>query len=133
MEKSTTPQYFPESERSKFISLKEAAAIAEYSPDYIGQLIRSGKIEGHQIYTNVSWVTTEEAIRTYMRTKGKVDEEKEKLPFWKDAIFYIRSGLYLAIFLLGCILMVLCYIFFVGIDHAMTNVYLKNFDIHAEF
>ena len=45
-----------------FISLKEAAKMSGYSPDYVGQLIRGGKITGKQIFSNVAWVTTEDAI-----------------------------------------------------------------------
>lgn len=54
-----------------YITLKEAAKLFSYSPDYIGQLIRSGKIEGEQVYANVAWVTTEEAVLAYVRDKGK--------------------------------------------------------------
>lgn len=50
----------------EYITLKEAAKISGYSADYIGQLIRKGKIPGRQVYTNIAWVTTEEAIRTYL-------------------------------------------------------------------
>lgn len=53
----------------KYISLKEIAEISGYTPDYIGQLIRSGKLPGKQIYTNVSWVTTEEDLRAYLERK----------------------------------------------------------------
>lgn len=38
----------------KLISLKEAARISGYAPDYIGQLIRKGKIAGKQVYYNVA-------------------------------------------------------------------------------
>ena len=51
----------------EYISLKEAAQITGYSPDYIGQLIRSGKIIGKQVYTNVSWMTTAEAVLAYKK------------------------------------------------------------------
>jgi len=47
------------------ISLKEASAISGYSADYIGQLIRDGKIYGKQIYTNISWMTTSDAVNEY--------------------------------------------------------------------
>ncbi len=57
-----------------FISLKEAAMLTGYTSDYIGQLIRAGKISGKQIYTNVSWVTTERDVLEYL---GKVKGDKE--------------------------------------------------------
>ena len=124
-------RFLPESERSKFISLKEAALITEYTPDYIGQLIRAGKIEGQQVYTNVSWVTTEEAVRHYMHSKGKNEESKRPVPFWKNPQWYMYSALYSVIACLGCIFLVLCYIFFVSIDHKVGDASLKNFNVHT--
>lgn len=55
--------------KSEYISLREAAEISGYSPDYVGQLIRSGKLPGKQVFSNVAWVTTEEAVRAYMGKK----------------------------------------------------------------
>jgi hypothetical protein len=49
----------------KLISLKEAAELTGYTPDYIGQLIRKGKIYGKQVYFNVAWMTTPEAVLSY--------------------------------------------------------------------
>ncbi len=58
--------------KDEYISLREAAAIAGYTPDYVGQLIRSGKIPGKQVFANVAWMTTEEAVRSYAgQKKGK--------------------------------------------------------------
>ena len=58
--------------KDEFISLREAAAIAGYTPDYVGQLIRSGKLPGKQVFANVAWMTTEEAVRSYVgQKKGK--------------------------------------------------------------
>jgi hypothetical protein len=48
------------------ITLKEASERFGYAPDYIGQLIRKGKIEGKQVYANVAWVTTVEAMENYI-------------------------------------------------------------------
>ena len=53
-------------EDSQYITLKEAAKISGYTPDYLGQLIRKGKLPGKQIYLNVAWVTTEEALMEYL-------------------------------------------------------------------
>lgn len=56
------------------ISLKEASQISGYSADYIGQLIRAGKIPGKQVYCNIAWVTTAQAVLDYKNdgeTKGK--------------------------------------------------------------
>lgn len=55
----------------KLISLKDAAQISGYSSDYIGQLIRAGKIPGKQVYVNVAWMTTAEAVLNYKHSEGK--------------------------------------------------------------
>lgn len=65
--------------QENFISLKEASKISGYSPDYIGQLIRSGKISGKQVYTNVSWVTTPEAVLAYKQGKEQQKSDKVSL------------------------------------------------------
>lgn len=57
------------------ISLKEAAQISGYSADYIGQLIRAGKIPGKQVYVNIAWMTTAEAVMSYK--KGETQDKKE--------------------------------------------------------
>ncbi len=54
-----------------YITLKQAAEISGYSPDYIGQLIRQGKIAGKQVYCNIAWLTTEEEIKKYLEAKAK--------------------------------------------------------------
>ncbi|MFM2374080.1 MAG: hypothetical protein RLZZ234_75, partial [Candidatus Parcubacteria bacterium] len=54
-----------------YVTLKEASERSEYTPDYIGQLIRAGKIEGKQIYSNVAWVASESSLHTYLASKGK--------------------------------------------------------------
>ena len=56
------------------ISLREAAKISGYSPDYIGQLIRAGKIPGRQVYSNIAWMTTAKAVIEY-KEKGKDNKE----------------------------------------------------------
>jgi hypothetical protein len=65
------------SDQESFINLKEASKISGYSPDYIGQLIRSGKIPGKQVYTNVSWMTTAEAVLAYKQ--GKESQKSDKV------------------------------------------------------
>jgi hypothetical protein len=65
---STAEMYMDISEKQKegFITLKEASALSGYSSDYIGQLIRKGKLDGRQVYANVAWMTTREALMEYM-------------------------------------------------------------------
>ena len=63
------------------ISLKDAAKVSGYSADYIGQLIRVGKIPGKQVCCTVAWMTTADAVMAY-KNKGKADAKlsfKEKL------------------------------------------------------
>lgn len=122
-------RFLPEDEQKEYLTLKEAALLSSYTPDYIGQLIRAGKIEGHQVYTNVSWVTTEKALRRYMESKGKSDMDTE-LRFFSPGFLqkYGRYTLYLIIGVLILVLLVFSYILFVGIDRAVTESSLKKFD-----
>ena len=53
--------------KEKYITLKEAAKISGYAPDYIGQLIRKGRLPGKQMYCTVAWMTTEEALKDYIQ------------------------------------------------------------------
>jgi hypothetical protein len=74
------------------INLKEASRISGYAPDYVGQLIRKGKLYGRQVYVSVAWVTTEEALREYMATEsaGKKDPTggwDERLQRWENFLF----------------------------------------------
>jgi hypothetical protein len=126
---SETITFLSEVEREKYLSLKEAAMLTDYSPDYIGQLIRAGKIEGRQVYTNVSWVTTEKAVRTYMETRGRSTIESNQEG--RDPRNYLRYTLYGVITCLGFILLVCAYIFFVGVDRALTNVSTKTTTIEG--
>ena len=60
--------------KQKFISLKEASLLCGYAPDYIGQLIRQGKIPGHQRLSGIAWVTTESAMRDYVEQANRHKE-----------------------------------------------------------
>lgn len=62
--------------KEKRITLKEAAEMSGYTPDYLGQLIRKGKLPGEQIYANVAWVTTESAVRDYLDNTKKGVQSK---------------------------------------------------------
>ncbi len=57
-----------------------------YTPDYVGQLIRSGKLPGKQVFANVAWMTTEDAIRDYMGKKRGAAVVKEGSTGIMDAI-----------------------------------------------
>ena len=62
-----------------YITLKEAAALSHYTPDYVGQLIRSGKIRGVQVYNGVAWMTTEEEVQAYLNDKTRSITKDESL------------------------------------------------------
>ena len=48
----------------KLISLKKAAENTGYHPDYLGYLIRRGKLEGKKIGRN--WFTTEKSVKDFL-------------------------------------------------------------------
>jgi hypothetical protein len=112
--------------------LKEAASLSKYSSDYIGQLIRAGKIEGQQVYSNIAWVTTEEAVKNY--TEGKTDDispEKQSFffKFSKDVAF--NHAMYLIIVFLAVLLLVFGYILSVSIDRSLLNASLESTDVDS--
>lgn len=53
-----------------YISLKQAAELSKYHPDYLSYLIRSGKLEGKKI--GKSWLTTERAVQEFLGTRTYV-------------------------------------------------------------
>lgn len=63
-------------EEENWISLKEAAKISGYSSDYIGELIRKGKIPGKQVICRIAWMTTKEAILEYKEKQQKREKRK---------------------------------------------------------
>lgn len=65
--------------KEKYITLKEAAEISGYTPDYIGQLIRKGKLSGKQVYCTVQWMTTPEAIQQYIQANNNDNKNKKRL------------------------------------------------------
>jgi hypothetical protein len=78
------------SRKQDFITLKEAAELSGYSPDYLGQLIRNGKIEGQQVFLNTAWMTTKEAVLGYVekskgkKTSGERTSTEKVAMFWKQ-------------------------------------------------
>ncbi|MGC9599439.1 MAG: hypothetical protein ABSE18_03580 [Minisyncoccia bacterium] len=121
----------------KYITLKEAAKLSGYAPDYLGQLIRKGKLQGKQIYLNVAWVTTEEAIREYMAKSGAEraipafkEWVREKLRTWwvanssTEAILRLaRRIIYVLVVLLFLFIAFLIYAFItIAIAKAATGV-----------
>jgi excisionase family DNA binding protein len=56
---------FPEEWAAKLITVTEASRISHLTPSYIRRMLRNGEIEGHKV--GESWLTTEEAIRDYLK------------------------------------------------------------------
>jgi len=82
--------------KTQYISLKEAARISGYSSDYIGQLIREGKIWGKPVYTNIAWRTTAEEVLKYKQEKKNGSEKddpelKNSFKIWSTKIRHLVS------------------------------------------
>lgn len=110
-----------------FITLKEAAQITGYAPDYIGQLIRAGKLDGKQVYSNVAWVTTREALEEYQKNKDKKADERAWFERWKKQISspetLVEIYTYAAwgfVALLVVVILFLLYVFAVSFDNRIS-------------
>lgn len=119
-----------------FITLKEAAKISGYSADYLGQLIRSGKLSGKQVFSNVSWVTTEDAVVEYMKSGGKINGASAQVDgrFSLYQLFTDETKLFelyrIATWTLGSLLLLvtlfLAYIAIVTFDKSIDQKYLDE-------
>ena len=109
-----------------YITLKEAAALTSYSSDYIGQLIRSGKIRGEQVYSNVAWVTTEDEVFSYLKDKNRSVSTDVTTPFLVQQYNYLKYFLYALIGLCAVFLLAMQYILYVSIDNGIANSYLSE-------
>lgn len=119
------------------ISLKEAAKILGYAPDYVGQLIRQGKIDGKQVYCNVAWVTTEGALREYVASneRKKKEEYIKKLERWdvrtmKELVCWLESAegvrttkkfFYTIFGIIACIIIFLFYVLATSVDYRLQQ------------
>jgi hypothetical protein len=129
--------------KEEYINLKEASKISGYSPDYLGQLLRQGKIQGRQVLTNVSWMTTEQAVLQYMEDiksgKGEKGDSKgvvrwcrrlrSKFLFEFELIGLYRTVLYTTIILSIFFSLFLFYVFSISLDSRFkTDFEHKFFD-----
>lgn len=118
----------------KYISLKEAGELSGYSSDYLGQLIRNGKLEGKQVFLNVAWMTTENAVMKYMsESKGGTPRE---LGFWEkvkknfltpetlSSLYEVVTWAVLTVFVLFGLL--LFYVFAVAVDQRLETNYVQK-------
>jgi hypothetical protein len=110
-----------------YITLKEASELFDYSPDYIGQLIRKGKIEGKQVYANVAWMTTKSALDEYLaREKGSREEPtplsaKVMQAVLSDEASQLATWLLRALIpVLVLVLLVVFYFVSISIDHKLA-------------
>lgn len=124
--------------KEKFISLKEAAELSGYSADYVGQLIRQGKLPGKQVFSNVAWMTTREALEDYMQRGGRGAESvtkfsslREKIAASRTLSTIFRIVVWFAIGVFGLFVLLLFYILSVTIDHKINQGYLDKIE-HAQ-
>lgn len=118
----------------EFISLKEAAQLSGYSADYIGQLIRSGKLQGKQVFSNVAWMTTRDAIAEYLKKDSKSDEApKSFIHSVRSSLFTMETvkSIYVAfVWLLLSVLLIftvfLAYVLAVSIDNRIEESHLDK-------
>lgn len=101
-----------------YITLKEAAELANYTPDYVGQLIRAGKIKGEQVYSSVAWVTTKEEVDAYLSDKSRVVDNAGAVLANKQSTPYLTYGL-VAIFAVAVLL--LQYVLYVSLDTTLQT------------
>ncbi len=123
----------------KYITLKEAGELSGYAPDYIGQLIRQGKLPGKQVYSSVAWLTTAEALREYLQGDGK---GKRKLTTRQKLADLFRkkrtAGLVRAIFWLLSLaaagfILVLFYIFSVSFENKLQVKALQKLEYEIRY
>ena len=122
----------------EYISLKEASEISGYSPDYVGQLIRGGKLPGKQIFQQVAWVTTEEDLKSYMehkqvgasiKTAGRAGERKGSISGKKRSFEVPRIAtqvLYATAAATVVLFLVLFFIFSSSVEHRLNEAAIQQ-------
>lgn len=112
----------------KLITLKEAAELTGYTPDYIGQLIRKGKIYGKQVYFNVAWMTTAEAVMAYKNGGESTSAPASWLQRIKNRLasdnlvsWGARAALYILVGLLVAFCLIVFFAFSISLDKWMNQ------------
>ena len=127
--------FFKKTKPERYITLKEAAVITGYSSDYVGQLIRSGKIGGKQVYTNPVWMTTEGEVKRYLSESKKASKSdssrkssasvlrslKTKFRSELEVVKIYRRILYLTMGVSVIFSVFLFYMFSVSLDNWLTS------------
>jgi hypothetical protein len=123
-------------ENPNLITLKEAAEMSGYSSDYIGQLIRSGKLPGQQVFANVAWMTTREAVLEYTQkgrrsSVGSTGSLFEKMFSIERLVAIFGVFTKAVIGLMAVFLLFLGYVLSVSIDHHIEKQYQEKLE-HAQ-
>jgi len=65
---------------SKRVSLKQASLISGYAPDYIGYLLRKGKIKGKRIFEKTFWQVSKKDLLSYCaKNREQIIEDEPSL------------------------------------------------------
>ena len=64
-------------DKSRLISLPEAAELYGFHPDYLGQLARRGRLSAHKI--GKMWVTTANDVETYIRSRKEMGAYRDDI------------------------------------------------------
>ncbi len=117
--------------KEKYISLKEASEVSGYTADYVGQLIRSGKLPGKQVFSHVAWMTTEESLKEYME-KNKKSSTKNFVPLknifssFTNPVQLYKGVLLAVILVVALFTLLLIYITSVSIDRHIDRAYQQK-------
>ena len=121
----------------KYITLKEAAEMSGYSADYLGQLIRGGKLHGKQVFLNVAWMTTEDAVLDYMKDsktgstkQGFIQQFKKQLFSPETLSNMYELVIWVAVVIFGLFALFLVYVFSVSVDHRLEHSYVEKLQQH---
>ena len=105
-----------------------------YTADYVGQLIRRGKLPGKQVFSNVAWMTTEEAIQEYMELNNKSSAQaaplglKDKIAEAVDLETIYKVILGATIGLVAAFMLFLGYILSVSIEKHIDKTYEQKLE-----
>ncbi len=120
--------------KEKYISMKEAASLSGYTSDYVGQLIRGGKLPGKQVFSHVAWMTTQEALEEYMDNNKKGAPQTMPMS-WTENIYasvdlplVYKVILGLTITLAATFILFLVYILSVSFDKHIERSYQQKIE-----
>jgi len=123
----------PGAKNEKYLNLREAAKMSGYSADYVGQLVRSGKLPGRQVFSSVAWMVSEKDLREYMNRgknegadgnrdlKDRLRSVRTKIGNELQVAYLYKTVLYAAIALSVAFSLALFYVFSVSIDKAFEK------------